>query len=110
MLDGVIRGTTTRWILADEWARADDACDRDEHDPRDGLMRDLDLPRDDERELVEWATKRSRFTVAYAIVDEAMQREAAAHLDAWGRRRHRRLRKAKSNTFTPRRGLADAVA
>jgi hypothetical protein len=29
-----------------------DARDRDEYDARDGLMRDLDLPRGDERELV----------------------------------------------------------
>jgi hypothetical protein len=29
-----------------------DERDRDDHDPRDGLMRDLDLPRGDERELV----------------------------------------------------------
>ena len=36
----------------DEWARVYDARDRDGHDPRDGLMRDLDLPRGDERELV----------------------------------------------------------
>jgi hypothetical protein len=32
--------------------RVYDSRDRDEHDPRDGLMRDLDLPRGDERELV----------------------------------------------------------
>ena len=36
----------------DEWPRVYDARDRDDHDPRDGLMRDLDLPRGDERELV----------------------------------------------------------
>ncbi len=36
----------------DEWPRVYDPRDRDEHDPRDGLMRDLDLPRGDERELV----------------------------------------------------------
>jgi hypothetical protein len=35
-----------------EWPRVYDLRDRDEHDPRDGLMRDLDLPRGDERELV----------------------------------------------------------
>ena len=35
-----------------EWPRVYDPRDRDEHDPRDGLMRDLDLPRGDERELV----------------------------------------------------------
>lgn len=29
-----------------------DPRDRDENDPRDGVMRDLDLPRGDERELV----------------------------------------------------------
>jgi len=32
--------------------RVYDERDRDDHDPRDGLMRDLDLPRGDERELV----------------------------------------------------------
>jgi hypothetical protein len=37
---------------SDEWPRVYDARDRDEHDPREGLMRDLDLPRGDERELV----------------------------------------------------------
>ena len=37
---------------SDEWSRVYDARDRDEHDPRDGLMRDLDLPRGDEREPV----------------------------------------------------------
>ena len=37
---------------SDEWPRVYDTRDRDEHDPRDGLMRDLDLPRGDERELV----------------------------------------------------------
>jgi hypothetical protein len=36
----------------DEWPRVYDLPDRDEHDPRDALMRDLDLPRGDERELV----------------------------------------------------------
>jgi hypothetical protein len=35
-----------------EWPRVYDPRDRDEHDPRDGLMHDLDLPRGDERELV----------------------------------------------------------
>ena len=35
-----------------QWPRVYDPRDRDEHDPRDGLMRDLDLPRGDERELV----------------------------------------------------------
>ena len=38
--------------FGDEWPRAYDSRDRDPHDPRDGLMRDLDLPRGDERELV----------------------------------------------------------
>ena len=33
-------------------ARVYDPRDRDEHDPRNALMRDLDLPRGDERELV----------------------------------------------------------
>lgn len=36
----------------DEWPRVYDPRDRDEHDPRESLMRDLDLPRGDERELV----------------------------------------------------------
>lgn len=36
----------------DECPRVYDPRDRDEQDPRDGLMRDLDLPRGDERELV----------------------------------------------------------
>ena len=35
-----------------EWSRVYDPRDRDELDPRDGLMRDLDLPRGDEPELV----------------------------------------------------------
>lgn len=33
-------------------ARAYDERDRVDHDPRDGLMRDLDLPRGQARELV----------------------------------------------------------
>jgi hypothetical protein len=33
-------------------ARVYEDRDREERDPRDGLMRDLDLPRGDERELV----------------------------------------------------------
>jgi hypothetical protein len=36
----------------DQWPRVYDTRDRDEHDPRDGLMRDLDLPHGDARELV----------------------------------------------------------
>ena len=36
----------------DKWPRVYDPRDRDERDPRDALMRDLDLPRSDERELV----------------------------------------------------------
>lgn len=36
----------------DERPRVYDERDRDEHDPRDGLMHDLDLPRGEERELV----------------------------------------------------------
>src|SRR2546428_7471136 len=36
----------------DEWPRVYDTREREEHDPRDALMRDLDLPRGDERELV----------------------------------------------------------
>jgi hypothetical protein len=35
-----------------EWRRVYDPRDRNECDPRDALMRDLDLPRGDERELV----------------------------------------------------------
>jgi hypothetical protein len=35
-----------------EWPRVYDVRDRDEHDPRDALMRDLDLPRSDEREVM----------------------------------------------------------
>ncbi|MCA1560664.1 MAG: hypothetical protein LC753_05225 [Acidobacteria bacterium] len=37
---------------SDELPRVYDSRDRDEHDPREALMRDLDLPRGDERELV----------------------------------------------------------
>jgi hypothetical protein len=36
----------------DEWPRVYDPRDRDDRDPRDALMRDLDLPRSDARELV----------------------------------------------------------
>jgi len=36
----------------DEWPRVYEPRYRDAHDPRDALMRDLDLPRGDERELV----------------------------------------------------------
>jgi hypothetical protein len=36
----------------DEWPRVYDPRDRDYCDPRDALMRDLDLPRSDQRELV----------------------------------------------------------
>jgi len=35
---------------SDEWPRVYDPRDRDEDDPREALMRDLDLPRGDERE------------------------------------------------------------
>lgn len=35
-----------------QWPRVYDPRDRDDHDPRDALMRDVDLPRGDERELV----------------------------------------------------------
>ena len=38
--------------LDDGRGRVYDERDRDDHDPRDALMRDLDLPRGDERELV----------------------------------------------------------
>ena len=37
---------------ADELPRVYDPRDREDHDPRDALMRDLDLPRSDARELV----------------------------------------------------------
>jgi hypothetical protein len=37
---------------SDEWPRVYDARDRDGNDPREALMRDLDLPRGDEHELV----------------------------------------------------------
>jgi hypothetical protein len=37
---------------SDECPRVYAPRDRDEHDPREALMRDLDLPRGDERELV----------------------------------------------------------
>ncbi len=37
---------------SDEWPRVYDPRNRDEPDARDALMRDLDLPRGDERELV----------------------------------------------------------
>lgn len=36
----------------DEWTRVYDTRDRDEHDPREAVMRDLNLPRGDEREFV----------------------------------------------------------
>jgi hypothetical protein len=36
----------------DELPRVDDERDRGDHDPRDALMHDLDLPRGEERELV----------------------------------------------------------
>jgi hypothetical protein len=36
----------------DERPRVYDERDRDNQDPRDGLMHDLDVPRDEERELV----------------------------------------------------------
>jgi hypothetical protein len=38
--------------LGDELPRVYDTRDRDDQDPRDGFMRDLDLPRGDDRELV----------------------------------------------------------
>lgn len=37
---------------SDDWPRMYDPRDPNEHDPRDGLIRDLDLPRGDVRELV----------------------------------------------------------
>jgi hypothetical protein len=36
----------------DEWPRVYDSRNREEYDPRDAVMRDLDLPRGDERQLV----------------------------------------------------------
>ena len=36
----------------DRWPRVYDLRGRDEHDPREALMRDLDLPRGEKRELV----------------------------------------------------------
>jgi len=33
----------------DERPRVHNQCERDDHDPRDGLMRDLDLPPGEER-------------------------------------------------------------
>ena len=48
----MIHANTTRGIVATNGRACTTARDRDEHDPRDGLMRDLDLPRGDERELV----------------------------------------------------------
>lgn len=38
--------------LGDELPRVYDTRDRDDQGPRDGFMRDLDLPRGDDRELV----------------------------------------------------------
>jgi hypothetical protein len=40
------------WVRDDESPRVYGERDRDDYDPRDGLMRDLDLPRGEERELV----------------------------------------------------------
>ena len=37
-----------------------DERDRADHDPRDGIMRDLDLPRGDTRELVVVVVDRDR--------------------------------------------------
>lgn len=39
-------------VPGDEWPRVYDPRERDDHDPRDTLIRDLDLPRGDEREVV----------------------------------------------------------
>jgi hypothetical protein len=52
MLDGVIRANTTREIAATNCRSVYDPRDLDEHDPREALMRGLDLPRGDEREPV----------------------------------------------------------
>jgi hypothetical protein len=46
----------------DDWPRVYDPRERDGHDPRDGLMRDLDLPRSDERELTKRFCTRSRLS------------------------------------------------
>ena len=51
-LGGVIRASTGERDRGHERPRVYDERDRDNHDPRDGLMRDLDLPRGEERELV----------------------------------------------------------
>jgi hypothetical protein len=51
----------------DERARVYNVRDRDGHDPRDGLMCDLDLPRGDARELV---VDRARVYELGAFVDE----------------------------------------
>jgi hypothetical protein len=55
MHGGVIRANTTR-DRVDESPRVYDPRDRDDHDPRDGLMRSLDLPRRDRREMSKTAT------------------------------------------------------
>jgi hypothetical protein len=38
--------------LGDKWPRVYDERDRDDRNPREGLMHDLDLPRGEDRELV----------------------------------------------------------
>lgn len=48
---GVIRASTASAIATTN-ARVYDGRDRDDHDPRRGLIHDLDLPRCEERELV----------------------------------------------------------
>ena len=54
-----------------------DERDRADHDPRDGLMRDLDLPRGEERELVVGAP----FTAVHAerVSDRRRQGTIQAH-------------------------------
>ena len=48
----MIRANTASGTRDDDRPRVYDERDRDDHDPRDGLMHDLDLPRGEERELV----------------------------------------------------------
>ena len=52
---------------SDEWPRVYDARDRDGNDPREALMRDLDLPRGDEREWSLTATESTSSTAKAAV-------------------------------------------
>jgi hypothetical protein len=64
MLDGVIHAITTRGITATNGRRACTTRGTGmENDPREALMRELDLPRGDERELV---VDRDQVYVAFA--------------------------------------------